>query len=186
MAKRTRMAAAVMAVAAILGTAQSSEAAELSAPAIGLPAEKAHLRSSSPVINAAVQSAIEQSATFRGMVADINESDSYVFVNEGDCRHGVRACFVSVRSSGAYRFLFILIDPRKRDGELMASIGHELRHTIEVIREPSIRTDTDKYFFYEQVGMHLVGGERETLAARDAGNAVRSEITSFNRQAKSE
>jgi uncharacterized protein (UPF0548 family) len=34
--------------------------------------------------------------------------------------------------------------------------------------------------------MHLVGGERETLAARDAGDAVRSEITSFNRQAKSE
>ena len=186
MAKRTRMAAAVMAVAAILGTAQSSAAAESGAPAVGLPAEKAHLRSSSPVINAAIQSAIEQSATFRGLVAEINASDSWVFVNEGDCRHGVRACFVSVRSSGAYRFMFILIDPRKRDGELMASIGHELRHTIEVIGEPAVRTDSAKFFFYERVAMHGSSGERETRAAMDAGNAVRSEITSFNRQAKSE
>ena len=184
MAKRTRMAAAVMAVAAILGTAQSSAAAESGAPAVGLPAEKAHLRSSSPVINAAIQSAIEQSATFRGLVAEINASDSLVFVNEGDCRHGVRACFVSVRSSGAYRFMFILIDPRKRDGELMASTGHELRHTIEVIGAPDVRTDSAKFFFYERVAMHGSSGERETRAAMDAGNAVRSEITSFNRQAK--
>ena len=186
MAKRTRMAAAVMAVAAILGTAQSSAAADSGAPAVGLPAEKAHLRSSSPVINAAIQSVIEQSATFRGLVAEINASDSYVFVNEGDCRHGVRACFVSVRSSGAYRFMFILIDPRKRDGELMASIGHELRHTIEVIDAPAVRTDSAKFFFYERVAMHGSSGERETRAAMDAGNAVRSEITCFNRQAKSE
>ena len=185
MAKRTRMAAA-MAVAAILGTAQSSAAAESGAPAVGLPAENAHLRSSSPVINAAIQSAIEQSATFRGLVAEINASDSWVFVNEGDCGHGVRACFVSVRSSGAYRFMFILIDPRKRDGELMASIGHELRHTIEVIGAPAVRTDSAKFFFYERVAMHGGSGERETRAAMDAGNAVRSETTSFNRQAKSE
>jgi hypothetical protein len=185
MAKRTRM-AAVMAVAAILGTAQSSTAAESVAPAVALPAEKAHLRSSSPVINAAIQSAIERSATFRGLVAEINASDSWVFVNEGDCGHGVRACFVSVRSSGAYRFMFILIDPRKRDDDLMGSIGHELRHTVEVIGEPTVRTNSAKFFFYERVAMHGSSGERETRAAMDAGNAVRSEITSFNRQAKSE
>jgi hypothetical protein len=187
MAKRTRMAAAVMAVAAILGTAQSSAAAESGAPAVGLPAEKAHLRSSSPVINAAIRSAIERSATFRDLVAEIDASDSWVFVNEGRCGHGVYACFASVRSAGSHRFLFVVVDSRKKsDRDLIASIGHELRHTIEVIREPSIRTDVDKYFFYEQIGMHLVGGERETLAARDAGDAVRSEVTSFNRQAKSE
>jgi hypothetical protein len=185
MAKRTRM-AAVLAAAAILGTVQPSAAAESDAPAVSLPAETAHLRSSSPVINAAIESAIERSATFRLLVAEINASDSWVFVNEGRCGHGVFACFASVRSAGSRRFLFVLIDLRKSHRELMGSIGHELRHTIEVIREPSVRTDRDKYFFYEKNGMHLPNGERETLAAREAGNAVRSEVTRFNRQAKSE
>ena len=180
MATRTRMAAA-MAVAAILVTARSSAAAESDAPAVSLPAENAHLRSASPVINAAIESAIERSATFRLLVAEINASDSVVFVNEGHCGHGVFACFAKVSSGGSHRFLFVLIDMRKTDAELMASIGHELRHTIEVIREPSVRTDLDKYNFYEENGMHLSGGERETLAAREAGDAVRSEINAFNR-----
>jgi hypothetical protein len=68
----------------------------------------------------------------------------------------------------------------------MASIGHELRHTIEVIGAPDVRTDSAKFFFYERVAMHGSSGERETRAAMDAGNAVRSELTSFNRHAKSE
>ena len=187
MAKRTRMAAVMAAAAAaILVAAQSSAATESDAQAVSLPAGTAHLRSSSPVINAAIESAIERSATFRGLVAAINASDSWVFVNEGDCGHGVRACFVSVRSSGSYRFMFVLIDARKRDGELIASIGHELRHTIEVIGEPTVRTDSAKFFFYERIAMHGSSGERETLAAMDAGNAVRSEVIRFNRQAKSE
>jgi hypothetical protein len=66
----------------------------------------------------------------------------------------------------------------------MTSIGHELRHTIEVIGERSVRTDADKYFFYQRIGRQSVGGARETLAAMDAGAAVRAEIEEFNRQAK--
>ena len=71
-------------------------------------------------------------------------------------------------------------------GELMASIGHELRHTIEVIDDPSVTTDAGMFFFYERMGMHSAGGAHETRAATDAGNAVRSEVDRFNRQAKSE
>jgi len=175
MAKRTRTAAA-MAVAAMLGASRLGAAAESGVVPTDLPAGGAHVRSSSPVINAAIQSAIEQSATFRGLIATINESDSYVFVNEGSCGHGVRACFVNIRSAGPYRFMFVRIDSGKSDRELMGSIGHELRHTIEVIGDPSVRSDAGKYFFYQNIGVKSVGGTRETLAAMDAGNAVRAEI----------
>ncbi len=185
MAKRTRTAAA-MAVAAMLGASRLSAAPESGATPIDLPAGHANVRSSSPVINAAIEAAMKRSATFRQLVATINASDSVVFVNEGDCGHGVRACFVAVRSSGTHRYMFVKVDPRKRDCELMTSIGHELRHTIEVIGDPSVRSDAGKFFFYENIGRQSVGGTRETFAAMDAGNAVRSEINRFNRQAKSE
>jgi hypothetical protein len=85
------------------------------------------------------------------------------------------------------RYLFVLVDTGNADWDLMGSIGHELRHTLEVIDIPAIRTDNDKFFFYEQIGTHgTSSGARETQAAIDAGNTVRSEVRKFNRQAKSE
>ena len=186
MANGKRTAAVAVAAAVILAASHASMAAESSIAPLDVPADHGHLRSDSPAINAAIRDALDRSATFRQLVATINASDSYVFVNEGECGHGVRACFLSVRSSGSHRFMFVLIDPRKRDAELMGSIGHELRHTIEVIGNLSVRNDADKYFFYDQIGRKSVGGTRETPAAMDAGNAVRSEINKFNRLAKSE
>jgi|SRR5689334_15275452 len=183
MAKAARNAAAIVVVAALLGAAPLASAADRRTSAVS-PAGTSlqHLRWDSPVVGAAIRDAVEGSSTFREMVAAINASDSYVVISAGRCGHGVRACFVSVRRAGSNRYMFVHIDPAKRDCELMASIGHELRHTLEVIAEPSVRSDAEKFFFYERVAIHLDSGERETLAARDAGNAVRSEINQFNRQ----
>jgi len=182
MANRTATVAA-MAVAAMLAGAHVA-GAESSPAALNLAAERAHVRSGSPAIKAAIDEAMRRSVTFRALIAAINESESYVFVNEGECGHGVRACFLNVRSSGSFRFLFVHIDQSRRDLDLMASLGHELRHAIEVIDEPSVRSDSEKFFFYERIGMRGAGGTRETTAAMDTGNEVRSEISSFNRQAK--
>ena len=185
MAKRTRT-AAVMAVAALLGASQLSTAAEPASAPLGLSANQTHVHAASPALSAAIHEAMERSATFRGLVAAIDASDSYVFITEGDCGHGVRACFVNVRSAGPYRFMFVRVDPRKSGCELMRSIGHELRHTIEVIGDSSVRTDAGKFFFYERIGMKSAGGTRETTAAMNAGNAVHAEINQFNRLTKSE
>jgi hypothetical protein len=181
MAKRTRTVVAV-AVAGVLGIARLTAAAEGPVPPLEGASSTMHLRWDTPVIGAAIHDAFERSRTFREMVTAINASDSYVIVSAGHCGHGVRACFVSVSSAGANRYMFVRVDPGKSDCELMASIGHELRHTLEVIAEPSVRSDAEKFFFYNRRALHMAGGASETLAARDAGNAVRSEIEHFNRQ----
>ena len=180
MAKRTRMAVGLAAVA-LLGGSPIAAAEEAAATPSSIAAEGTHIRWDTEAIGAAIRDAAERSSTFREMVAAINASDSYVVISAGRCGHGVRACFVSVRRAGSTRYMFVRIDPAKRDCELMAAIGHELRHTLEVIAEPWVRSDAEKFFFYERA-LHLNSGERETLAARDAGNAVRSEIEHFNRQ----
>ena len=158
-----------MAVAAAVGTFPARAAAE------------SHVRASNPGIAAAIDHATERSATFRRLLATIDASDSYVYVSEGECGHGVRACFVSVTSSGSNRFMFVRIDSRKTDSTLMESIGHELRHTIEVIGEPSIRNDEAKYLFYERTATHGLTGTHETRAAVEAGTTVRSEVEKFKR-----
>ena len=175
MAKRTRTVVG-LAMAALLASARQSGAAD---------AADMHVRSESPVISAAIQDAIERSRTFRQLIATINASDTYVFVSAGDCGHGVRACFVNVVGAGPHRYMFIRVDPRKRDCDLMASIGHELRHTIEVIEDASIRSDSAKNLFYLLTAWHGTPRAYETVAAMDAGNAVRSEINTFNRHTQS-
>jgi hypothetical protein len=43
---------------------------------------------------------------------------------------------VAVTKAGANRMLRVKVDTRKADWDLMGSIGHELRHTIEVLNNP--------------------------------------------------
>src|SRR5262249_47848815 len=121
------------------------------------------------------------------IIETIDASDSIVFVEEGDCGHGVRACFVTVTAAATYRYMRVIVDTRKADWDLMGSIGHELRHTIEVIGAPQVRDNASKYFFYEQIGTHgTASGARETQAAVAAGDTVRAEVRQFNRLSKSE
>jgi hypothetical protein len=145
-----------------------------------------HVRSDNPAIVALIRQANAQSATFHHLLEIINASDAIVFVQEGHCGRGVRACFIAVTVAGARRAMWVLVDTRKADWDLMGSIGHELRHTIEVINEPSVASTAAMYFLYSAIGFHGRTKTFETMAAVDAGNTVRSEVRASIRRAKAE
>jgi hypothetical protein len=103
-------------------------------------------------------------------------TDGIVYVEEGKCGHSVRACLVlGVAISGPNRLLRILVDARKADWDLQGSIGQELRHAVEVLSDPAVRSDGTMYHFYASEGSHQVGGF-ETQAAIEAGETVRAEL----------
>jgi hypothetical protein len=179
MAKTPRnLTAAVVMTAAAMAMPQASMAEDARAAA---PVPMSHVRARDPKVAAVVQTAFDHSATFRKLVAIIDASDSYVYVEDGKCSHRVRACFVSVTASETHRYMRVLVDGSKGDVELMGLIAHELRHTIEVIAELGIRSTEAKYLFYERTAMHASGGTHETRAAIKAGDAVRSEVKKWNR-----
>jgi hypothetical protein len=63
----------------------------------------------------------------------------------------------------------------KNDIETMASIAHELRHALEVLSEPGVRSGFEMYQLYRR--NHAWSGEAfETKAAIDAGDAVHKEL----------
>ena len=113
------------------------------------PARIPRVRPNEPAIAALIEQGVLQSKTFKSLVAAIDRTDGIVYVHEGRCWHGVRACLMlSITVAGDYRILHILV---KRDGEerrLIASIGHELRHALEVLSEPAIRSNADAYHFF--------------------------------------
>ena len=147
---------------------------------------QAHVRPTTAAVASLINRAIEGSATFRQMVRTIQDSDTYVYVLEGDCGHGVRACFSAITTAGARRIMRVTValNPRQPDWYAMGSIGHELRHTIEAIEDPTVRSTEAKFFLYERIGFHSSAHAHETIAATDAGNVVRAEIRKFARSAK--
>jgi hypothetical protein len=179
MANRIRKVAMAAAMAGAIVTPRSSSASETTP----WTDPQAHVRPTTASVASLINRAIEGSATFRQMVRTIQDSDTYVYVLEGDCGHGVRACFLGVTTAGVRRIMRVTValDSRQPDWYVMGSIGHELRHTIEAIEDPTVRSTEAQFFLYERIGFHATAHSHETLAARDAGNVVRSEIRRYAR-----
>src|SRR3954471_16557760 len=98
------------------------------------------VRSTNPVIAAALVQGWERSSTFRSLVRTIEASDGIVYVEHGRCGHGVPACLsLSVASGGGFRLLRVLVDEAADLVSLVSVIGHELRHAIEVLSEPGVK-----------------------------------------------
>lgn len=155
------------------GTAVSAQGAFESQTTPPVPAS--HIRSTSPAIAAVMLEATGRSETFRSLVATINASDGLVYVEDGKCGHGVRACLVfSVTIAGPYRLLRVVVDAKRADLELKGLLGHELQHVVEVLSNPSLTSGSAMYFFYRQIG-YSSGDRFETEAARLTGDTVRAE-----------
>jgi hypothetical protein len=139
------------------------------------------VRSSHPYIRAMIAEAQVRSATFRRLVSAIEATDGIVYVEEGACGHGVRACMPPVVTAVTdFRILRVVVDPRQQDWEVMSSIGHELQHALEVLNDRTLRTNTAMMFVFSQA--HAITSDAfETRDALDVGDAVRNEIAAFAR-----
>jgi hypothetical protein len=168
-----------------------SEAVGRDGTAGGAPPQVSRVRSDDPAVAAAIRTAATRSATFGRLITAVDATDGIVYVKRGKCRHNVRACLAMwVKVAGPSRILQILVDGRKQDTDLMASIGHELQHAVEILGNPSVTSGFALYWFYEREASHrpsadLMGGAFETKAAIEAGFSVRGELESYDRRAKS-
>ena len=134
------------------------------------------VRSTNPAIAAALVTGQERSPTFRSLVRTIEATDGIVYVEHGRCGHGVPACLsLSVVSGGGFRLLRILVDGAADVVSLMATIGHELRHAIELLSEPTVTNWTTAYLYYQREAPTF-NGVFETRAAILAGAAVEHEL----------
>jgi hypothetical protein len=174
-----RMAGLAMAILAVPAAARASATASDKSP-------HAHLRSDSPAIVALIARARDGSATFRRLVEGIDASDGTVYVQEGDCPDDAPACLIGVSMAGSRRNLWVRVSVKLHygDWDLMGSIAHELRHTLEILAVPSITSTASMQMFYRREGFRGSSRGYETLAAIDAGNAVRSEVRASARRTK--
>lgn len=122
-----------------------------------------------------IDDAVERSPTFRRLVHTIQASDGIAYVEEGECRGRRRACLVAVTQARPHRILWVKVDTRNADSNVLAgSIGHELQHVLEVISRPTVTDNATMFLLYDRDGPRK--GAFETEAAVEAGNRVRAEL----------
>ena len=137
------------------------------------------VRSTHAYIHAVIGEAMLRSKTFRGLVAAVEATDGIVYVEQGACKHNLRACLsLDVTVAGDYRILRVTVDVRQPDWDVMASIGHELKHALEVLENPGLVDATSVYLYYAE-RRDAKDRPFETKEAIDAGFAVRNEVSSF-------
>jgi len=177
MARLMRRVATIAVAVVALGCGSSAAATEWGATdEAAFMAPDARLRGSSQRMVAAIRNALTSSQTFRGLMDQIRRTDGIVYVMEGNCEHGVRACLLlSMSVMGPNRVLWIRIDPRKAERDLMGSLGHELQHALEVLSHHSIKSGSAMILLYKKEGSRE-GGHFETDAAIKVGHAVRAEL----------
>jgi hypothetical protein len=167
-----------MMMTGLIGTGRPVVAGGVDALATG------RVRSSNAVIVRVLKEASDRSKAFRSLVETINASDGTVYVEAGKCGYGVRACLVTVTMAGVNRNLWVKVDTRLADWDLMELIGHELQHTIEVLSDRTVTSGFAMYYFFLRQGSLSQGLAFETDAAIEAGEAVRTEVRKYRPRAQ--
>jgi hypothetical protein len=162
MANAARTAMAGLAMVMVLAAATETDAA-------------GRVRAEDQGLMALIADTAGRSATLRQMIEAVDANDGFVYVERGRCGHGVRACLNFLSAAGPNRFLRITLDDRGTDDQAMGSLGHELRHVLEVLGEPAVISKATMHLFYQGMAMRR-GHGFETAAAIRAGDTVREEL----------
>ncbi len=64
-------------------------------------------------------------------------------------QHVLACLLLNVTKAGANRILHIKVDPRKRGTDLMVTIGHELSHALELLRNPGVVDGRSARLFFD-------------------------------------
>jgi hypothetical protein len=146
--------------------------------AAAVPQEMPRVRDiGDPSIGALIREAAGRSVTFRRLIESIDATDGIVYVEHGRCKLGAQAYLVpTVTMAGPHRILRIVVNKRRDPAAVMAAIGHELRHAVEVLSDRTVASDRAIYAFYQREGSFF-GNRFETAAAVQTGSQVFDELT---------
>jgi hypothetical protein len=146
-----------------------------------------HVRSTDPIVLAALARGVTMSATFRAMIEQLEASDVIVHIER---REGgkVGSGFTQFITATRYaRYLRITLAARDAADATVALLGHELRHALEAAAAPDVIDEASYRALYHEIGRSSCGPPQwcfDTAAAVRAGARVYAELHSARRSAR--
>jgi hypothetical protein len=124
-----------------------------------------------------LEQAIQKSPSMAAMVDELERSDLLVYVETRNLPKLVHGYVQMAGSTANVRYVRLVLGVPNTNRELMATLGHELRHTLEIAAMPDVRDGASLSARYRTLGVPMVkGGYYETEAALEAGRQVAREI----------
>jgi hypothetical protein len=129
-------------------------------------------------VGAALREGARRSATFARLIVALDRSDVIVYIElSHDLPATTEGRLMLATKAGAHRYARIQIRAALSPDEIIAVIGHELQHAVEIAEAPAVHDQASLRRFYKLAGAgrsHELGYDTE--AARDAGYRVRFEL----------
>lgn len=145
-----------------------------------LPSSIVRLRPLTSLASEFVARGLDGSQTFRSLVERIERSDVVVYVELVYRRPGAPdGATRLVNASRYFRFLHVTINCELDPWAIVAMLGHELQHAVEIAERPEIRDDASLARYYREEGItDARDGCVCSEAARETARRVRSELAS--------
>jgi hypothetical protein len=138
------------------------------------------VRSADPKILTLIDAGRSHSATFRSLIAMLNESDVIVYIEPKLTRQALSGYLAHrVFAQGRYRYLRIAIETAGSERRLVSLLAHELQHAVEVARAPEARDSESVERLFRRLAVNFGCGWTncfETKAARDVERLVEKEF----------
>jgi hypothetical protein len=120
----------------------------------------------------------ERSPTIARLRATLEQSDVIVYVETSrNLAPSIDGRLTLLNAGHGHRYLRIDIRQSLTPREMLAILGHELQHAVEVAQAHDVRDDRSLIELYRRIGVSRDARSHfETLAARAAGSRVRAEL----------
>ena len=138
------------------------------------------LRTTDPLLLELLANGRERSATFRHLLARLEQSNLIVHLYRAyGPRTGPRGFTRFIGSTGGYRFVQVtIVNAAIASDELVALVGHELQHLIEVVEAPAVVDPETYHDLYRAIGYPSCRLRRcyDTREAVLAGQRILTEL----------
>jgi hypothetical protein len=144
------------------------------------------VRTLEPKVREWLRTGAARSKTFAELLDRLATSDLIVYVTTVPrIPSGVMGQLSFVATKGKVRYLRIELVEDDSPREMIALLGHELQHAVEIAGAPRVIDSQSMASFYLHTGgLQNDGSKYDSVAARLAGNRVRAEISSFRAAAR--
>jgi hypothetical protein len=155
----------------------------LDSPASSAPVDPigSRVRALDPRTREWIRIGTAESPTFRALLARLTASDLILYIEIVDRILGGaagRLYFVTATSSVRYVRIELVAAGNVRD--MVALVGHELQHAVEIANAPQVRDAQALALLYLGMGDNALDRSHyDSVAARVAGDRVRSELAGY-------
>jgi len=140
-----------------------------------------HVRSTDERAQAWIQAGAGGSPTFRDLLNRLSNSDLIVYVQIVDRLNGAFGHTYFVKATETVRYIRIEVVPSGNFHEMVALVGHELQHAVEIAGAPRIRDRQTLAQFYLGMGENaLSSGQYDSAEARVTEERVKRELIGSN------